>query len=296
MRPFSLYILGAILSLSVIRTYANIICNTIQSPQTKYIPAAGAAIIPRDPTREPLEDLCKSQFNDAGFSSNRVGSTVFTITRTEDVNTLQGCKNHFNDIERQCTAEKGHQGGTILANGVLYEIYHDEATHLENAGPGSSYDHRSEGIAMGIARPLKRATQPKVPNNPITPKTPTALKTPTTPKIPTAPKTPIKPKTPITPKNPTNPKSTPKACPLKPKGKGGKGKARKRADPSNPDCDDEEDLETIWKAIPATKMAKGDSALPFTVDPNKSEAWGITYLYGCTAILISDPKYVLGKS
>jgi hypothetical protein len=42
-------------------------------------------------------------------------------------------------------------------------------------------------------------------------------------------------------------------------------------------------------------MAKGDSAYMFNVDPNKSNAWGITYLYGCTAIMISDPAFVVGK-
>lgn len=265
---------------------ANIICNTIQNPHTKFLAAAEAAITLRDPIQEPLEDLCESQFGIAGFLIHRVGSTVYTITRTDDTNSLHGCIDHFENIKRQCTAETGHQGGTVLASGVLYEVYHVEATHLQTERQGSRYDHRSAGIATGIARSYKRATQPKVPKNP------------TTPKIPTAPKAPTVPKAPILPKNPTNPKSTPTACPLKSKGKSGKipgGKARKRADTSNPDCDDEDDLETIWKAIPATKMAKGDSASHFPVGPSKSDAWDVTYLHGCTAILISDPKFVIGN-
>jgi hypothetical protein len=155
---------------------------------------------------------------------------VYTIARTDDTNTLHGCEGHFENIKRQCTAETGHQGGTVLASGVLFEVYHDEATHLQTAGQGSRHDHRSAVIATGIARPLKRATQPKAPKNPTTPKIPTALKTPTTPK------------------NPASQKNPPKACPLKSKGKSGKspgGKARKRADTSNPDCDDKVDYETI---------------------------------------------------
>jgi hypothetical protein len=292
MKTSSLYVLGATLSLSVLSAYANIICTTIQNPHTRFLALAEAAIIPRDPTPQPLENLCKSQFGDAGFLIHRVGSTVYTITRTDDTNTLHGREDHFETIKRQCTAEEGHQGGTVLANGVLYEVFHDEAAHLETAGRASSYDRRSGGIKTGIARPGKRVIQPAAPKTPATPKAPTA------PKIPTAPKTPTSPKAPTAPKTPTTPK-TPKACPLKPKGKCGKslgGKASKRADTSNPDCEDEDDLESIWNKIPAGKKAKGDSALPFTVDPNKSEAWGITYLYGCTAIMISDPKYVLGKS
>lgn len=38
----------------------------------------------------------------------------------------------------------------------------------------------------------------------------------------------------------------------------------------------------------------GDSALFFRIDPSVDNAWGITYLYGCTALMISDPEFVIG--
>ena len=38
----------------------------------------------------------------------------------------------------------------------------------------------------------------------------------------------------------------------------------------------------------------GDSALPFRIDQSVDNAWGITYLYGCTALMISDPDFVIG--
>jgi hypothetical protein len=38
----------------------------------------------------------------------------------------------------------------------------------------------------------------------------------------------------------------------------------------------------------------GDSALPFRIDQSVDNAWGITYLYGCTALMISDPNFVIG--
>lgn len=41
-------------------------------------------------------------------------------------------------------------------------------------------------------------------------------------------------------------------------------------------------------------MAKGDSALGFTIDQTVDNAWGITFLYGCTALIISDPQFVIG--
>lgn len=39
----------------------------------------------------------------------------------------------------------------------------------------------------------------------------------------------------------------------------------------------------------------GDSALHFNVKDTQSDAWGFTYLHGCTGILISDPNFVIGK-
>ncbi|CZR59408.1 uncharacterized protein PAC_09300 [Phialocephala subalpina] len=50
---------------------------------------------------------------------------------------------------------------------------------------------------------------------------------------------------------------------------------------------------SIWKSIPNTQLAMGDSALPFTIDQSVDNAWGITFLYGCTALMISDPEFVV---
>ncbi|KFZ25035.1 hypothetical protein V502_00489 [Pseudogymnoascus sp. VKM F-4520 (FW-2644)] len=52
-------------------------------------------------------------------------------------------------------------------------------------------------------------------------------------------------------------------------------------------------LYTIWNSIPNAQKAMGDSALPFTVDHLVDNVWGITYLYGCTALMISDPDFVI---
>ena len=41
-------------------------------------------------------------------------------------------------------------------------------------------------------------------------------------------------------------------------------------------------------------MSKGDSALGFKIDPTVDNAWGITYLYGCVGLMISDPNFVIG--
>jgi hypothetical protein len=303
MRTSILCVLGAALSFSTLGTYADVVCNTNQNLHTT---ADELAITSLKTLQEPLKDLCSNQFGETGFLTYRVSSTVLTITRTNNTNTLDGCKNHFEDIVRQCTVEKGYHGGTVLADGVLYEVYHD-TTYVETAGQGSKYDHKVGSIEAGSTRPVKRVTTPTTPKEPkktkkpTTTKKPIATKKPTKTKKPTALKTPAVPKIPTTPKTPitpTTPKTTPKACPLKRKGKGGEipaGKAGKRADTTNPDCEEDEDLATIWNRIKAPQKAKGDSAADFAVDPDKSDAWGVTYLYGCTAILISDPKFVIGK-
>ncbi|OBT40126.1 hypothetical protein VE00_09954 [Pseudogymnoascus sp. WSF 3629] len=55
----------------------------------------------------------------------------------------------------------------------------------------------------------------------------------------------------------------------------------------------DDSLYTIWNRIPTTQKAMGDSALFFRIDQSVDNAWGVTYLYGCTALLISDPRFVI---
>lgn len=54
------------------------------------------------------------------------------------------------------------------------------------------------------------------------------------------------------------------------------------------------DLYSLWNSIPATKVAKGDSAKFFEIDQSEDDAWAIAYLHGCTALMISDPNFVIG--
>ncbi|KAI0471185.1 hypothetical protein F4859DRAFT_109617 [Xylaria cf. heliscus] len=49
----------------------------------------------------------------------------------------------------------------------------------------------------------------------------------------------------------------------------------------------------LWSTIPNTQKAQGDSALPFSIDQTRDNVWGVTYLYGCTALMISDPNFVI---
>ncbi|PQE24856.1 hypothetical protein CJF31_00008121 [Rutstroemia sp. NJR-2017a BVV2] len=49
----------------------------------------------------------------------------------------------------------------------------------------------------------------------------------------------------------------------------------------------------LWNSIPGSQMAQGDSAKYFAIDQTKDNAWGITFLYGCTALMISDAEFVI---
>lgn len=45
-----------------------------------------------------------------------------------------------------------------------------------------------------------------------------------------------------------------------------------------------------------SRRAEGNGRFctPFRIDQSVDNAWGVTYLYGCTALIISDPNFVIG--
>lgn len=56
-------------------------------------------------------------------------------------------------------------------------------------------------------------------------------------------------------------------------------------------------LYDIWSDIPDSQKVTGSSAIYHKWDRSANVAYGITYLYGCTGILISDPGFmIVGKS
>ena len=55
-------------------------------------------------------------------------------------------------------------------------------------------------------------------------------------------------------------------------------------------------LYDLWNSVPGRQIARGDSALTFTDFHGADDKWGVTYLYGCTALMISDPDFVVGTS
>jgi hypothetical protein len=55
-------------------------------------------------------------------------------------------------------------------------------------------------------------------------------------------------------------------------------------------------LYKLWSSIPGSQKVTGSSAIFHKWDRSANVAYGLTFLYGCTGILISDPDFmIVGK-
>ena len=52
-------------------------------------------------------------------------------------------------------------------------------------------------------------------------------------------------------------------------------------------------LADLWDGIPSAQKVTGSNAIYHKIDRTMDTAYGITYLYGCTGILISDPDFLI---
>jgi hypothetical protein len=245
----ALSVLGAFLGLNILGAYANVACTASQHLGDSVIPQPALAKALDESLHNSTNGPCDADFSAADFSIYRTESTVFTITRSDQDGSLESCEDSFDAIIRQCIEENAH-GGNLLANGFLYEIYHDDTVD----------DH------------LKQRANPVPAAKP-------AAKPPTKP--------PTKPAT-----SPAAKPASPAKSPCSPNAKGKGGRLRGRA---GSDCEDNITLHDLYASIPGNQILKGDSAHYERIDGSESITWGITYLYGCTAIVVTDPKFFIGK-
>jgi hypothetical protein len=243
-------IFGLVLSFKTLNIYADVICNTNHPQDTSITSASEVAKRLQDIVQTPIEDLCNTGFSDTSFLTYRSASTVFTITRTNNTYTFDRCESHFDDIIRQCIAKQEFYGGTSLANGLLYEIYHEKSAHTDVLERALVNEHSIGGVGARAGKNTDKKKDKKKDKNGA---------------------------------------NSIKVCSAKPK-KG--GRFLRRADAN---CENRSSLGVLYQSIPSYHKAMGESAYYFKVDPNKSDVWGTTQLYGCTGILISDPTFVIGK-
>lgn len=58
----------------------------------------------------------------------------------------------------------------------------------------------------------------------------------------------------------------------------------------------DDSLYDLWSSTPNSQKATGNSAQYHKWDRSEEKAYGITYLYGCLGIIISDPDFcIVGK-
>lgn len=172
MRIPALSVLGAFLGLDILSTHANVACTTSQHLNDSGVPAPSLVKSLHESLYKPTNGPCDAGFDEAGFSSCRTESTVFTITRTDQDETLESCKGSFDAIIRKCIGEKNFHGGTLLANGFLYEVYHDNTPKdrlTQRATPKPPKTAKKKPAKPTFAKP-----QPAKPSNkacPLKPKT-----------------------------------------------------------------------------------------------------------------------------
>ena len=146
MRASLQLIFGLVLSFKTLTISADVICNTNHLQDTSITSASEVAKRLQDTVQTPIKDLCDTGFSNTSFLTYHSASTVFTITRTDNTYTFDRCESYFNDIIRQCFAEQEFYGGTKLANGLLYEIYHENSAHTDVLERALVNEHSTGGV------------------------------------------------------------------------------------------------------------------------------------------------------
>lgn len=178
--------------------FANVVCNTEAVHSKPRI----ISVAEKDGFANTIEEVCSTTDS---FSESRSGSTVFTITGTDEDLGSDDCEAQFHSIIEQCVAGHNFGGGRLIAtDGLTLEVSTTDAeSHALEA-------RRSRGGSSRTSRTRTKKTRPKKTKKTKTKKTKkTKTKKPKT----------TKPKT----KNPTTKKpktKKPTSCPL-PKKKAG---------------------------------------------------------------------------
>ncbi|KAJ4353806.1 uncharacterized protein N0V89_005536 [Didymosphaeria variabile] len=192
--------------------FANVVCNTEAVHSKPRI----ISVAEKDGFANTIEEVCSTTDS---FSESRSGSTVFTITGTDEDLGSDDCEAQFHSIIEQCVAGHNFGGGRLIAtDGLTLEV---STTDAENHALEA---RRSRGGSSRTSRTRTKKTRPKKTKKTKTKKTkktktkkPKTTKPKTTKPKTTKPKT-TKPKTtkPKTKKPTTKKPKTkkPTSCPL----------------------------------------------------------------------------------
>ncbi|KAL1608211.1 hypothetical protein SLS60_003150 [Paraconiothyrium brasiliense] len=178
--------LGGLLNVA----FANVVCNTEAVHSKPRIISAAE----KDGFASSVEEVCSTT---ESFSESRSGSTVFTITGTDEALGSDECEAQFHSIIEQCVASHNFGGGRLITtDGLTFEVSTTDADiHALEA-------RRSRGGRSRTSKARTKKTRPKKTKKTKTKKT----KKPKTKK----PKT----KKPKTTKPKTKKPKKPTSCPL----------------------------------------------------------------------------------
>jgi hypothetical protein len=242
MRAAALFAFGAVLGLNTLKVDVEVICDTKQPPNTGDLPGAQSKEVFQATINKTIIDVCTTEpsveEND-GFINYRSGSTVLTITRTDNPETfdIERCKDQFHNIIKQCITEQDVMGGTVLTGGLIYEVYNDDpqdsdvillkdskvnafTKRLPNEGDVESAGIEARRVKKSESTKAKKPKAKKPNAKKPNAKKPNAKKPATKQPLIAA----EKPKS-----EKPKPKASPKSCPIPAQGKGknGKGKSGK---------------------------------------------------------------------
>jgi cell division septation protein DedD len=214
----SVSVLAVVLGLNAVGIQAQdeVVCDTRQTRDAASLSASDTAEAFQRTMDDHIHSACQNGFKseeERQFSSHQAGPLVLTITATDDFPPNTDCGANFDRIIEQCIINENLWGGTVLTDGILYEIHKSDISGNTLSGlPLVERDSSNVDIVSGRAVRPKKAAKTKPKSKPAKAKKPATSPTKTKPKPASTPKTKPKPK----------PSPTPKACAFKPR-KGTKG-------------------------------------------------------------------------
>ena len=166
MRTAGLFVaLGATLNVA----FAEVICN----PEALHHEPRIITATEKAAYANPIDKLCSAGKTNTVLE-DRSGSTVFTITSTDDTLDRINCKSHFNSIIDESVIGKTMGGGIVVAGGTILDILMDtDSGEAVDSGTSASKGKRTtkkpaktspSGGGKPVASPSKPSPAPKPAN------------------------------------------------------------------------------------------------------------------------------------
>ena len=124
----SVSVLAVVLGLNAVGIQAQdeVVCDTRQTRDASSLSGSDTAKDFQQTMDDHIHSACQNGFKseeERQFKSHQAGSLVLTITATDDLQPITDCGANFDRIIEQCIINENLWGGTVLSDGILYEIH-----------------------------------------------------------------------------------------------------------------------------------------------------------------------------